>query len=93
MNENSEESMSLNDNQILNSKKTIKSSHKVQQMDTEHSDSETETTNHAVTGPPPKPCNPPAGLKFPCPLGNHKHEVSTCAEFSNLTSLDRWEKI
>ena len=40
-----------------------------------------------------KPWNPPPGLKFPCPLANHKQEVSTRAEFFNLSPLDRWEKI
>ena len=74
-------------------KKPAKSSHKVQQMEDENSDSETETTAHVVPGPPLKPWNPPSGLKFPCPLGSHKHEVSTCSELYNLTPLDRWEKI
>ena len=62
-------------------------------MEGENSNSETETTAHAVAGPLPKPWNPPSGLKFSCPLGSHKHEVSMCAEFFNLTPLDRWEKI
>ena len=74
-------------------KKPVKSSHKVSQMETKNSDSETEATAHVVTGPPQKLWNPLPGLKFPCPLGNHKHEVSTCSEFFNLTPLDRWEKI
>ena len=26
-------------------------------------------------------------------MNNHKHEVSKCLEFFNLTPLDRWEKI
>ena len=46
-----------------------------------------------MPGSPPKPWNPPTGLKFPCPLGTHKHEVSTCPAFFNLSPLDRWEKI
>ena len=58
-------------------KKPGKSSHKVQQVEDENSSSYTEATAHAISGPPPKPWNPPAGLKFPCPLGSHKHEVST----------------
>ena len=62
-------------------------------METENSDSETQATVHSVTRPPPKLQNPPPGLKFPCLLGNHKHEVSMCVEFFNLTPLDRWEKI
>ena len=66
---------------------------KVQQIEGESSDSENETSAHAVAGPPPKPWSPPSGLKFSCPLGNHKHKGSTCAVFSNLTPLDRWKKI
>ena len=62
-------------------KKLIKSSHKVQQLENESSGSETEITAHAMSGPAPKPWNPPLGLKFPCPLTNPKHKVSTCPEF------------
>ena len=32
-------------------------------------------------------------LKFPCPLGNHKHEVSTCLEFFSLSPAERWNKM
>ena len=46
-----------------------------------------------MSGPPPKPWDPPADLKFLCPLGIHKHKVSMCPEFFNLSPLDRWEKI
>ena len=46
-----------------------------------------------MSGPAPKPWNPPSGLKFLCPVTNHKHEVSTCAEFFNFSPLGRWEKI
>ena len=48
---------------------------------------------HVTLGPAPKPWNPPPGLKFPCPLANRKHEVSTCAEFFNLSPLHCWEQI
>ena len=59
------------------------------------SDTESEVGIHATSGAiPRKPrWDPPAGLKFPCPVGNHKHEVSSCAEFCNLSPADRWEKI
>ena len=50
-------------------------------------------STHAVAGPPLKPWNSPANLKFPCLLRNHKHEVSSCTEFFNFTPLDIWEKI
>ena len=46
-----------------------------------------------MTGPVPKPWNLPPGLKFPCPFPNHKHEVSTFAEFFSFSPLDCWEKI
>ena len=55
------------ENSTTGVKKPVKSSYKVSQMETENSDSETETTAHAVAGPPPKPWNPPPGLKFPVP--------------------------
>ena len=32
-------------------------------------------------------------LKFPCPLGNHRHEVSTCLEFFSLSPAKRWNKM
>jgi len=34
-----------------------------------------------------------ASLKFPCPLSNHQHEMSTCAEFFSLSPGDRWNKM
>ena len=34
-----------------------------------------------------------AGLKFPCPLSNHQHEMSMCAEFFSLNPGDRWNKM
>ena len=32
-------------------------------------------------------------LKIPCPLGNHRHEVSTCLEFFPLSPAERWNKM
>ena len=75
-------------------KKITKSSHKVQIQERDYSDTESEVGIHATANPTPrKPWNPPAGLKFPCPVGNHKHEVSTCPDFFNFSPMDRWEKI
>ncbi len=37
----------------------------------------------------------PPNLKFPCPIGNHKHEMSTCSEFFSLNPVRdgvRWIK-
>ena len=33
------------------------------------------------------------GLKFPCPLTNHKHELSKCPEFLLMSPEDRWNNI
>ena len=33
------------------------------------------------------------GLKFPWPLGTHKHELSKCSEFLQMSPDDRWNKI
>ena len=35
----------------------------------------------------------PTSLKFPCPIGNHKHEMSTCAEFFAFSPVERWNKM
>ena len=32
-------------------------------------------------------------LKFPCPLANHKHKVSTCLEFFSFSPAERWNKM
>ena len=69
-------------------KQVTKSTYKVLQQEGDSSGSETETTIRAMSEPVPKPWNPPPGLKFPCPLTNHKHEVSTCAEFFGFSPLD-----
>ena len=71
----------------------IKVFYKVQALEKGGSNSETETTVHAISGPNTKPWNPPAGLKFPCPMTGHKHEVSKCGEFFDLSPEDRREKL
>ena len=73
-------------------KNVIKSNYKVKQQEEDSSVSETEPTVYAVSGSNPKPWNSPSGLKFPCPMADHKHEVSTYTEFFALSPLDRWEK-
>ena len=62
-------------------KTVAKFTYKVLQQEGDSSGSETEPTIHEMSGPAPKPWNPQPGLKFPCPMANHKHEVSTCADF------------
>ena len=32
-------------------------------------------------------------LKFPCPIGDHKHELSTCSEFFSFSPAERWNKM
>ena len=83
-NKNSRSDPTPKEVQNISVKKIIKSTHKVFQQEDESSGSENEATVHSMTGPASKPWNPPPGLKFPCPLTNHKHEVSTCAEFFSL---------
>ena len=73
-------------------KKVMKSNYKVQQQEGDSSGSETESTMYTMAGHNTNPWNPPSGLKFPCPMADHKHEVSTCAEFFALSPLDQWEK-
>ena len=31
-------------------------------------------------------------MKFPCPIGNHKHELNTCATFFSMSPAERWNK-
>ena len=33
------------------------------------------------------------GLKFLCPIGNHKHELATCPEFFSFSPAERWGKM
>ena len=33
------------------------------------------------------------GLQFPCPLDNHKHELTACTQFFALCPKERWKKI
>ena len=77
------------DSPSTGTKKITKSSHKVVVQERDY------LGIHATsTVTPRKPrWDPPAGLKFPCPVGNHKHEVSSCPEFFNFSPVDRWEKI
>ena len=33
------------------------------------------------------------GLKFPCPVKNHQHEMNTCGEFFSFNPAERWSKM
>ena len=68
-----------------------KSAHKV--MESKDSNGEKESHSSAFTTKLSNPKWYRAGLKFPCPLTNHQHEMSTCAEFFSLSPGDRWNKM
>ena len=85
-NESSRSDPSPKEVQNTAEKKGMKPNYKVQQQDEDSSGSETEPTVDAMAGSNHKPLNPPSGLKFPCPMADHKHEVS--AEFFALSPLD-----
>ena len=54
------------------------------------SDDEGLTGVHATTYTPPAPWYPP-GMRFPCPLVNHNHEMAECKEWLSMSPADRWE--
>ena len=55
------------------------------------SDEEAEIRVHNAQGPPKQWYQ--AGLKFPCPLNGHKHEIAKCSEILSMSPEDRWAKI
>ena len=71
-NESSKSDPSSREVQNAAVKKVMKSTHKVQQQEEDGSGSETEPTVYAMAGSNSKPWNPPSGLKFPCPMADHK---------------------
>ena len=74
-------------------KKTVRSNYEMQWPEEEDSESEQEITVHAASEQNPKPWNPPAELKFPCPMRGHKQKVSKCMEYFDVSPEDRWKKI
>ena len=76
---------------LLKSRKTIRSTYKVQGQDKGESDKKICVL--AVRELNPKPWNPASELKFPCPLTGHTHEVRKCKEFFYMSPRDRWEKL
>ena len=68
-----------------------KSAHKIQQIDGSSSEDEAPASSHATNFHNKQWY--PANLKFPCPLGSHKHEMSTCTEFFSLNPTERWNKM
>ena len=81
------------DSQVAVTKKVSKSTYRVQQQELDSSGDEFKPTVHAALAPTQKPWKPPSGLKFSCPMGNHKHKVSPCAEFFALSPLELRVKI
>ena len=68
-----------------------KSVHKVVEDDRSKSDNESDSGVFATSYHNTKWYQ--AGLKFPCPLRNHQHEVNTCAEFFSFSPAERWSKM
>ena len=68
-----------------------KSAHKV--MESKEDKGEEESHNFPFAAKFNNPNWYQAGLKFPCPLSNHQHEMSTCAELFSLSPGDRWNKM
>ena len=54
------------------------------------SDEEDATGIHTTTYTPPAPWYPP-GMRFPCPLVTHNHEMAECKEWLSMSPADRWE--
>ena len=79
------------------SKNKTKSSFSTHQVDYDSSGEESNhLTVHSTSSPPvqPKPrqWTYPKGLKYPCPVANHKHEMAACSEFFSYTPTERWTK-
>ena len=68
-----------------------KSAHKVGEVENERSEDEVSSGAFATKFNTTKWYR--AGLNFPCPLSNHQHEMSMCAEFFSLSPGDRWNKM
>ena len=75
-----------------------KSSFSTHQIDNDSSGEEQNPiTVHSTSSTPmqgkPKQWTYPQGLKFPCPIGNHKHEMTACSEYFAYSPVERWAKI
>ena len=82
--------------EILNSKPKSKNTHAANYQSCSSSEDEgmePAGSTLIATGYVPKQNWYPPGLKFPCPLNNHKHETMVCTQFFALCPRDRWEKI
>ena len=84
---------------VPGAKVKAKGSHGVQRKDKDKlessSEEEVDAKVHNVQAPsqgPPKQWFQ-SGMKFPCPLAGHKHEIAKCTEMLSMTPDDRWIKI
>ena len=64
---------------------------KVREQENSSSEDESRSGSHTVSYHNKQWFNP--ALKFPCPIGNHKHELSNCAEFFAYNPVERWNKM
>ena len=75
-----------------------KTAHGARFTSDESSSDESITAIHAAgsgVGPGSSSTKPwyPSGLRFPCPLDNHKHETTACTQFFGLCPKERWNRI
>ena len=69
-----------------------KTSHGARLEPDESSEEESSAAVHSASGPVSKRWYP-NGLKFPCPLDNHKHETVACTQFFGLCPKERFLRI
>ena len=65
--------------------------HKIREQESSNSEDESNSGSHAVSFHNKHWFDP--ALKFPCPIGNHKHELNNCAEFFAYNPIERWNKM
>ena len=68
-----------------------KSAHKVMETTEDELDEIQDSTDFATSYHNTKWYLP--NLRFPCPLRNHKHKISTCPEFFSFSPAERWNKM
>ena len=79
-------------------KPKTKTAHGARFISDESSSDESTTATHAAgagSGAGSVSTKPwyPSGLRFPCPLDNHKHETTACTQFFGLCPKERWNRI
>ena len=75
-------------------KPKLKTAHGARVTSDEGSEDDSFTATYATSSPAPVFKRwYPAGLRFPCPLDNHKHETMACGQFFGLCPKERWNRI